>query len=327
MKQLMYIDALRKGWRKCPPSLQVAMTDHCFNTCPMCGHWKRICKHEMPVEIWGDKLVELQGLGLESVCYSGGDPFKHPDINHIMMDHDSLNLPFAIITSGYIPDNVNLDLVAQAKWVRVSLDSLSDVVYKKCRGGVITPEMILKSLNKAREAGVNIQFNLTAHNLNLDGLSDVFDLARALASKVAIKPVIHDLALSLDEDQTIFLKKLIEDYRLKFDESGIEHDLTYAAPNRDFRINRCYACMWQLFIDANGEVNPCCIIAGDTESQGHMDSLGNILKEPWENVWNRVLAFSEVRSVPPEYCQNNCIARHYLINRVVEPLWDHPSFF
>src|SRR4030065_170754 len=164
-----YLDSLKYGWRKIPPSLQIGITDHCFNKCIMCGHWQRPNKS---VLAWHDLmpfLAQAKGKGLESVCYSGGDPFTYYAINDVMEWHMNNDIKFGFITGGYVPSSIDMSLLKCAQWVRVSLDAIGCDAYANIRGGglFIDDDLLMAYRGKFDAAGIehNLQSNYDVHQI------------------------------------------------------------------------------------------------------------------------------------------------------------------
>ena len=185
-KVLRYLDSFKNNYRKFPPSLQVALTDRCFNKCSMCGHWKRKDKMELNIDAVIRFLTIGYHKGLETVCYSGGDPFAYgvDSLSRLLDYHEEFKIPFGFITSGFLSgQHISLiDKIANAEWIRVSLDAIDSVIYEKCRGGVKSP-MILKSMYVLREAGANVCFGVTVTKDNIYHIPDILRFATLFGTK------------------------------------------------------------------------------------------------------------------------------------------------
>jgi radical SAM protein with 4Fe4S-binding SPASM domain len=92
--------------------------------------------------------------------------------------------------------------------------------------------------------------------------------------------------------------------------------------------NNCHAALYQLYVDSDGSVYPCCITAGDTRSVAQGTALGNIYSEEWSVVWQRVVAYTK-RDVSqlPEICRTCCVQRLSEINHTCGNTPLTPSFF
>src|SRR5258708_2871506 len=134
-KVARYYDGVKGGRRGMPISLQVALCDACFNRCITCDHPSRKPKR-MVVEQWIQQLRVFAEAGVESVCYSGGDPMAYSDFNRVMSAHIALDVAFGMTITGYVPPSIDLMRLKEAAWVRVSLDAVTPEVYARVRGKI-----------------------------------------------------------------------------------------------------------------------------------------------------------------------------------------------
>lgn len=295
-KVARYYERVRDGRNGAPVSIQVALTDRCYNRCIMCDHPLRT-----PREIKADQWLQFlaaRGSAVESVCYSGGDPMAYRDFNRIMDYHINNDVLFGATITGYVPPFIDLERLRRAAWVRVSLDAVTPEVYAIVRGH--TPvEKVLKGIDDMQRAGVNVCLGITVHKANEGDVPNVIDYAH--------KHGIHDI-----------------DVRPVYPESknggpGAERNI--------MPFNNCHAALYQLYIDADGAVYPCCITAGDTRDGPTAQALGNIA-EPWDKVWASVVKFTrvEVENLP-DICRTCCVQRLSEINHICGKLSMSKSFF
>jgi radical SAM protein with 4Fe4S-binding SPASM domain len=285
-----------------PVSIQAGITDFCFNQCHMCGHHLRRNKTEIKARRWIKFLSDRHQI--ESVCYSGGDPMAKKDFNDIMEYHISSGIAFGIITAGYFPSTINLNMLAESRWVRASLDSIDPETYAACRG-LMGVEKVLESLKRAKENGVNIELTITVSRKSAPHLPGLFDYAIENNLNADIHPVYGKLFSDFKADG------IIADYQKKFKENNLV--LAPYAFNHS-TTEKCYAPYYQIFIDAKGDIYPCCVLAGDTKENGFCSKLGNI--SDWYDFLRNREKFSNKKISEPG-C-GNCIARFIEINSAVE---------
>ena len=334
-KVLRYLDSLKYGWRKFPPSLQIGLTDHCFNRCVMCGHWKRENKSIMDLPILLSFLSAAKEMGLETVCYSGGDPFAYPvnGLIRLIEHHQKLGISYGFITSGFC----NSDLVQHlksAEFVRVSLDSVDAEMYKDSRGGVAL-DKVMESIGEMLWSEVNVGFGITAHRINVAGIEDVLRYAiKTGVSEVRVWPCREVPDLVMTANQTRRLSGVLSKYADILDLTNVSNNLKETAYSLvsgervGLSFDQCYACLYQLFIHPNADVYPCCITAGDTQDTSHCDPLFNIkmLSETellsnsdtadlFAIYWNRIMDYHSIKIANlPAICRRNCIPRLSTIN-------------
>lgn len=328
-KALHYADSLSKGFRLFPPSLQIGVTDHCFNTCIMCGHWKREEKHILKFESLKRFLNIGKSLGLETVCYSGGDPFAYADLNRLMRWHIRNNVDYGFITAGYLPKFVDPELVSHARFVRISLDSISH--YDTCRGGVPF-KLVDESIRKLRESRLCLGITITKYNYkDLEELVNYAILHNF--AEVRSWVVRHELDL-LPKDQTqllqslVFLSEMLDDAKI---ENNFDTAIDALTDGENISFPHCKATLYQLFINADGSIYPCCIVAGDTEDSSHAPAFGSIndissIRE-WKEKWELIRWFS---TLPKESlypcCKSGCIPRLSYLNKYASTYFNKKEF-
>lgn len=289
------------GRNQYPISLQVALTDSCFNRCIGCGHPNRE-QHKMDVTDWLGFLLVARAHGIESVCYSGGDPMAFPPFNEVMEWHIRNQVDFGCTITGYVPPAINLGYLSRARWVRVSLDAIDADVYEKVRGK--TPlAKVLKGIDDMLAVGVNVQLGVTLHRENEGQLPKILDWAKGKG----ITNIDSRYAYPMSNPKW----------------SDVDMGQRGVLP-----FNNCKAALYQLYIDSDGSVYPCCITAGDTRSAAQGATLGNIYTEEWQNIWERVVEYSEkpLHNLP-DICRTCCVQRLSEINNVCGNLPLTKSFF
>lgn len=337
-KTARYIDSLKYGYRKFPPSLQIAPLDECFNRCPMCGHWKRKEKKRIAVVDLINFLKIGKALNLESVCYSGGDPFAYPtdELNDLMAWHISNNVLFSFVAAGYVPARVDRDLLRKAEFLSCSLDTIDESLYKRTRGGQLTAGMVTDCIKDLVKDEINIRISMVVHSANWKNIAEVFDFVL----ENNIKEVrIHGVRAHSNMDlkpyeQSLFFANTIHEYKKKFSRAGVVHNLDKLVLSHDpcCKFNRCFTTLYQLFIDSDGNIYPCCTTAGDTQENVRIAPLGSIYSATspadWtENVWPGIVKFSEIQMHNlPAVCHTECKSRHAMINKQVGMEWNKKHF-
>jgi MoaA/NifB/PqqE/SkfB family radical SAM enzyme len=312
----------------------------------MCGHWKRKSFHTAK----SDDLISLlsygAALGLETVCYSGGDPFAYPRgmLKRIMRWHRKNHVSYGFITGGYLrkkfrEDKELLYLLSEADFIRVSLDAVDPDIYSKVRGGVKV-EGVLDSINLLSDRDCNLGLGITVQKDNQYNIGDIMEFAYQTKNIKEVRCWIVRENPDKVPDDVSYLSAVLGNWHRAFKTSDISDNLDSAkndlivGEGEGLPFNSCYACLYQLFIDSSGEVFPCCIIAGDTESRDHGVSFGNIYTHNqlnnanlWDMVWSRVLKYNRRQLEQlPEICRNNCITRLRTINCYAQKEWDKKHF-
>ncbi len=291
-KVARYFEQVRDGRKGIPVSLQVALCDQCFNRCIMCDHPARK-PYTMKLHDYLTFFNKMAGLGLESVCYSGGDPMAYADFNSVMVQHIDKGVAFGMTITGYVPPTIDLQLLKHAAWVRVSLDAVTPELYAKVRGKVAV-EKVLSSTRRMVAAGVPVGLGITLHADNVGDLDNVLAFAKELG--------ITDIETHhIEPDSGARAMRVPDKWERKIEP-----------------FKNCHAALYQLYIDAQGDVYPCCITAGDAHAAPQAYAIGNIFRDDWEGkIWPDTIAYSKLdyHELPP-ICRTCCIQRLSQINSI-----------
>ncbi len=295
-----YANEVVSGHRGSPLSIQVALTDSCFNRCIGCGHPDRE-QRRMGYFEWIDFLHNLSVLP-ESICYSGGDPMAYSNFNEVMLWHKTNHVKFGCTITGYVPKRISLEMLAWAEWIRVSLDALDPEVYAKVRGK-IKLEKVLKSIHAMLAAGVNVELGVTLHPANESELPKIREWAALQGITEIFAHYVYPQSNPMWED-------------IDLEDRGV------------MPFDTCSAALYQLYIDSDGSVYPCCVTAGDTRASAQANTLGNIFTDEWPDIWDNVIEYSEIkRAELPEVCRTCCVKRLSEINHVNDYLVDTTQSF
>jgi len=325
-KILRYIDSIKYAHRIFPPSLQVSLSDYCVNKCITCSHWKMENKQIINYQVLIDFLEFGKKNNLETVCYSGGDPFIYKRLNEVMEWHCRNDIDFGFITSGHLSDFISLHLLSKSKWVRVSLDSIKN--YNLCRGGILF-ENIDKSIKQMTHCNINVGLGITLHKHNYKEIKELFDYAIFNGIKEVRIWFVRGMPELNIPNNEYDIKPILDKYINKFEKLKISNNLNSAFNilsneyKESLEFKNCHAVKYQLFIAASGMIYPCCITGGDTNDSSKCDSIGDISfispKRAWDFVVENIEKFSRknIQNLP-EICRNNCILRLSSINHIVE---------
>lgn len=296
---------------KFPISIQAAIEDKCFNNCVMCDHPQKPQFRVDPDE-WCNFLEIAAQKGLESVCYSGGDPFAYKGINQVMKKHIELGIKFGMLTSGYVPKSIDINLLKHADWVRISLDTVDPELYSVIRG-LISIDKVFKSIDMLLENGIEVGLSPTVHNDNCDHISDVIEYAISKGIYVDLKTA-YPGTYPIDKINWEVFYKYNDKLKLRIYTGTYHH------------FNKCSAVILQLFIDSKGDIYPCCTIGGDVTLNSFSDPIGNI-KNDWVDNQNAIERFSKLNnSQRPSAC-SMCQGRFTEINNIAEMITTDKVFF
>lgn len=169
------LDQLKNGLRCNPVYIRIKPTNKCNHNCSYC-HYRNayldLDEYHPLDEIPHDKMMEiirdLSDMNVKAVTFSGGgEPLLYPFIEEAMEKILQYGIDLSIITNGSLLKGKKAELLANSKWVRISLESINSKEYAKVRGiGENAFEELCKNIKEFThiksdkcELGINVVIN------------------------------------------------------------------------------------------------------------------------------------------------------------------------
>ncbi len=183
---------LLNGERCSPVYIRIKPTNRCNHNCNYC-HYKNayldLDQYSPVDEIPRDKMLQIvqdmADMGVKAVTFSGGgEPLLYPYIEETMERLLENGIDLSVITNGSLLRGKKAEILAHAKWVRISIDSCRDEEYCRIRGlksGAFTELCsniadFAKIKDKTCEFGINVVVN----NENYRELREIAELMKSL---------------------------------------------------------------------------------------------------------------------------------------------------
>ena len=177
LKILHHFDALKSytnGERFAPVYIRIKPTNVCNQRCFYCCYAddqavknRKVDRRDfIPREKMCEILEDIKNMGVKAVTFSGGgDPLCYPYIEECFEKILSADIDLSIITNGQMLTDKKAELLKEAKWVRISLDSANRKTYEMIRNVKTFDEVIsnteafAKIKNETCELGINFVVN------------------------------------------------------------------------------------------------------------------------------------------------------------------------
>lgn len=136
------LHSLMCGERCKPVYIRIKPTNRCNHDCSYC-HYRHsyvdLDEYNPSDEIPRDKMMEIiddmADIGVKAVTFTGGgEPLIYPYIEEAMEKILDAGIDLSIITNGSMLQGRKAELLAKAKWVRISVESINDDMYCRIRG-------------------------------------------------------------------------------------------------------------------------------------------------------------------------------------------------
>jgi len=183
------LNALREGKVTAPLCVRVKPTNRCDHNCFYCSYHpesENILSEEFKAgdEIPREKMMEILGdfkeTGVKSLTFSGGgEPLIYPYIEQAFEKTLDSGIDLSIITNGQKLFGRKAEQLANAKWVRISLDASNQETFHKIRR-VPTKlfgelEKNIRDFSRIKEPSCELGINFVVHHLNE---REVYEAAR-----------------------------------------------------------------------------------------------------------------------------------------------------
>jgi radical SAM protein with 4Fe4S-binding SPASM domain len=279
--------------------LYLHLTSRCNLHCSYCyaapGPNEEREGRDLPFAVARAALHQAQGLGVEDVIVTGGEPLLHPQAVEIVEEAKSLGLGVNLLTNGTLIDQALAHRLAQTcDQITISLDSADPVLHDLHRGcGThVRAEKGIAILSEVGFPHVVAAAVLTRHNQH-ERHEDFAAYATSLGAERVSRAVYilqgdpRDGSLRLDFDS--FLASLAQE----LDTAVAQARPRGERPSVAWR-DRCGAASGVVAIGADGVVYPC---------QGLIRpefAAGSIREEPLGEIYASARILNELRAITVE---------------------------
>jgi radical SAM protein with 4Fe4S-binding SPASM domain len=287
-----------------PYRMDLAVTYRCNNNCAHCYNARERNYPELSTEQWFTILDELWRIGIPHVVFTGGEPTLRKDLPELIAHAERNGQITGINTNGRRlkdPGFVQSLVDAGLDHVQITLESHDPAIHDGMVASKGAWEDTVQGIQNVLQTRLFLMTNTTMLTHNAPWLAETLDfLAELGVPTIGLNALIYsgrgrNVGTGLPEDQ---LTPLLELARAKTSAHG--QRLIWYTPTQycnfdpvqmELGVKGCTAALYNMCIEPDGSVLPC---------QSYYHSLGNILRDPWETIWNHDLAVSlrERRNLP-----------------------------
>jgi radical SAM protein with 4Fe4S-binding SPASM domain len=290
-----------------PYRMDLALTYRCNNRCVHCyNETERDLRH-LDERQWKEALDRIWAIGIPHVVFTGGEPTLIPFLPELITHAEHLGMITGLNTNGRRlkdMDFINKLVDAGLDHVQITLESHDAEVHDHITAAKGAWSETVAGIKNALASRLFVMTNTTLLRSNSGGLEDTLAFLSELGvPTVGLNGLIYSgrgaaVDESISEDD---LPALLEIAKEHADQSG--QRLIWYTPTMychfnpiesNLGVKGCTAAQYNMCVEPDGGVLPC---------QSYYTQLGNLLSDPWQEIWEHPLAQSiRNRDYAPDGC-------------------------
>ena len=182
--------------RTAPIYVRIKPTNTCNQNCYYCSSKDDNIPEERKLDYYAsipwEKLQEiiqdLSDMGVKAVTFSGGgEPLIYPHIEDALSLVKEKHIDYSMISNGQALEGEKAKLLADAKWLRISLESACAETYEKIRGVHTFDKVIdnIKNFVQIKSPNCTVGINCV---VTRDNYEEIYDLCR-IASEIGVNNI------------------------------------------------------------------------------------------------------------------------------------------
>ncbi len=292
-----------------PLRMDLALTFKCSNNCIHCYAGGPHETPELNTTQWKEVIDRLSEIGVFIVTFTGGEPTLREDLPELLQYAQNKGMVTGLITNGRklkAKDYVQALEKAGLDFVQVTLESHKPQIHDLMTAAEGSWKETVVGIKNAVRSQIYVTTNTTLSKYNAPSFLRTIDYIQELGVAAfgcnsliysgKANAVSQEFALPLEELEPL-LKNVLEkaqQLNLKFLWYTPTQYCRLDPVQLGLGVKSCTAAMINMCVGPNGDVYPC---------QSYFESLGNILFDKWEQVWNHPLA---VKIRNREYVEPKC---------------------
>ena len=290
-----------------PYRMDLALTYRCNNDCAHCYNARTRSFPELSTDEWKRILDKLWQIGIPHVVFTGGEPTLRQDLVELVAHAGRNGQITGLNTNGRrLSDRKFTEQLVEAglDHVQITVESHDPAIHDRMVLAHGAWKQTMAGVRNALDTPLYVMTNTTMLQENASGLAETLDfLADTGVPTVGLNALIYSgrgatVGTGLREDA---LPPLLELARQRTDAHN--QRLIWYTPTQychfdpvqlELGVKGCTAALYNMCVEPDGSVLPC---------QSYYHSLGNLLKDNWDGIWNHPLATSlRQRRNLPEKC-------------------------
>jgi radical SAM protein with 4Fe4S-binding SPASM domain len=292
-----------------PYRMDLAITYRCNNNCAHCYNDRPRSYPELSADGWKSVIDRIWDIGIPHVVFTGGEPTLRHDLPELVAYAEKVGLVTGLNTNGRRlsdPDYLKKLVGAGLDHVQITIESHDTNIHDQMVGCEGAWQQTVAGIKNALNSRLYTMTNTTMLKNNYENMAETLDfLAEIGVATVGLNALIYsghgkNVGTGLAESDLSPLLSLAQSKTEQYGQRLIWYTPTeycqFDPMQLELGVKGCTAALYNMCIESDGSVIPC---------QSYYQTLGNILTDSWDSIWNHDLARSlRQREYAPGRCQD-----------------------
>ena len=277
-----------------PYRMDLAVTYRCNNDCAHCYNARERNFPELTTEQWFKIIDQLWALGVPHIVFTGGEATLRNDLPELIHHAESNGQITGLNTNARrLMDERYVQKLVEAglDHVQVTVESCDEQVHDEMMRTKGAFKQTIAGLENALNHKLYVMTNTTMLRTNVHTIPDTLDfLADLGVPTIGLNALIYSgngltVGTGLRESELQPILDLAQRRTADYGQKLIWYTPTqycqFDPTANHLGVKGCTAALYSMCIESNGDVLPC---------QSYYRSLGNLLTDSWDSIWNHELA-------------------------------------
>ena len=292
-----------------PLRMDMALTFKCPNNCIHCYAGGPHETAELNTAQWREVIDRISQIGVFIATFTGGEPTLREDLPELLQYAQNKGMVTGLITNGRkLKDKEYVKTLEKAglDFVQVTLESHKPQIHDFMTATEGSWKETVVGIKNAVRSQIYVTTNTTLSKYNAPEFLKTIDYIKELGvTAFGCNSLIYSGKANVVSQEFALPVEVLESLLTEILDKAQQLSLKFLwyTPTQYCRLDpvqlglgvkSCTGAMINMCVGPNGDVYPC---------QSYFESLGNILVDKWEQIWNSPLA---VKIRNREYVEQKC---------------------